>query len=81
MAWAKLNACTVITSDLDFSAILASTRAEGPSVVQMRAQDLSPLILGPTLLAVLSSHADLLESGAILTLDLRTARVRALPLS
>jgi predicted nuclease of predicted toxin-antitoxin system len=42
MAWAKGNGFTVITNDLDFSAILASTRGEGPSVVQIRAQDLSP---------------------------------------
>ena len=57
MAWAKGNGFTVITNDLDFSAILASTRGEGPSVVQIRAQDLSPAALGPTLLAVLRTHA------------------------
>jgi len=81
MAWAKGNGFTVITSDLDFSAILASTRGEGPSVVQIRAQDLSPAALGPTLLAVLRKQAGVLEAGAIVTLDLRTARVRTLPLS
>jgi predicted nuclease of predicted toxin-antitoxin system len=81
MAWAKLNAFTVITNDLDHSAILASTRAQGPSVVQLRAQDLSPGALGPTLLTVLNTRAEVLESGAVLTLDLRTARVRTLPLS
>jgi predicted nuclease of predicted toxin-antitoxin system len=81
MAWAKAKGFTVITNDLDFSAILAATRAEGPSVVQIRAQDLSPAALGPTLLAVLRTHAHVLQAGAILTLDLRTARVRTLPLS
>ncbi len=81
MAWAKGNGFTVITNDLDFSAILASTRGEGPSVVQIRAQDLSPAALGPTLVAVLRTHAGVLEAGAIVTLDLRTARVRTLPLS
>jgi hypothetical protein len=56
-------------------------RGEDPSVVQIRAQDLSPAALGPTLLAVLRTHAGVLEAGAIVTLDLRTARVRTLPLS
>jgi predicted nuclease of predicted toxin-antitoxin system len=81
MGWAKRNGFTVVTNDLDFSAILASTRGEGPSVVQIRAQDLSPAALGATLLAVLRTHAGVLEAGAIVTLDLRAARVRTLPLS
>lgn len=80
MAWARAHEFVVVTNDLDFSAILASTRAEGPSVVQVRGQDLSPAALGPTLLEVLKLHLETLEAGAILTLDLRTARVRALPL-
>jgi predicted nuclease of predicted toxin-antitoxin system len=50
-------------------------------VVQIRAQDLSPAALGPTLLAVLRTHAGVLEAGAVVTLDLRPARVRTLPLS
>lgn len=81
MTWARVNGFTLITNDLDFSAILAATRAEGPSVIQVRGQDLSPNALGPTLLALLRTHSHTLESGAILTLDLRTARVRSLPLS
>jgi len=79
MAWARENGYTVITNDLDFSAILAATRAAGPSVVQIRGQDLAPDVLGQTLVAVLHSHAQVLEAGAILTLDLRTVRVRTLP--
>ncbi|WP_295879244.1 DUF5615 family PIN-like protein [uncultured Thiohalocapsa sp.] len=41
MLWARANQRVVITNDLDFSAILAATRASGPSVVQIWAQDLS----------------------------------------
>ena len=36
MAWASVNDFVVFTHDLDFGAILALTRAEGPSVVQVR---------------------------------------------
>jgi predicted nuclease of predicted toxin-antitoxin system len=77
---AKANGYHVVTNDLDFSAILAATRAEGPSVIQIRGQDLSPDTLAPTLVAVIRAHAELLDQGAILTLDLRSARVRSLPL-
>ena len=80
MSWAKDRGYCVVTSDLDFSAILASTRAEGPSIIQVRGQDLSPATLGPTLIAVLREHSRALSDGAILSMDLRTARIRSLPL-
>jgi predicted nuclease of predicted toxin-antitoxin system len=80
MAWASEHGWTVLTNDLDFSTILATTRAAGPSVVQVRGQDLAPAVLAPTLLAVLRTHREALDAGAILTLDLQRARVRALPL-
>jgi predicted nuclease of predicted toxin-antitoxin system len=81
MAWARDHGYCVLTSDLDFSAILAATRAEGPSIVQIRAQDLAPATLGPTLATVLRQYTGVLASGAILTLDARGSRVRALPLT
>jgi predicted nuclease of predicted toxin-antitoxin system len=80
MVWARDRGYSVVTNDLDFSAILAATHAEGPSVVQIRAQDLAPATLAPTLIAVLRQYAPNLASGAILTLDARGSRVRALPL-
>ena len=39
MRWAKEHGYCVVTNDLDFSAILAATRAEGPSVIQIRGQE------------------------------------------
>lgn len=41
MAFAKANGYVVLTHDLDFSAILAATPGEKPSVVQIRAEDVS----------------------------------------
>jgi predicted nuclease of predicted toxin-antitoxin system len=81
MRWARQEGYVVVTNDLDFSAILAATRAEGPSVIQIRGQDLSPNSLAPTLVSVLHQSAQDLEAGAILTMDLRSARLRTLPLS
>ena len=80
MAWAKAQGYCVVTNDLDFSAILAATRASGPSVIQIRGQDLSPATLGMTLLSVLDAARATLQRGAILILDVRTSRIRTLPI-
>jgi predicted nuclease of predicted toxin-antitoxin system len=37
----------VLTHDLDFGAMLAATKATGPSVVQVRTQDVRPQTLAP----------------------------------
>lgn len=37
MDWARANAYTVFTHDLDFGSLLAATQGEGPSVIQVRA--------------------------------------------
>ena len=41
MAYASANGYVVLTHDLDFSAILAATHGEKPSVVQIRAEFLT----------------------------------------
>lgn len=81
MRWAREKGFCVVTNDLDFSAILAATHAKGPSVIQIRGQDLSPKTLGPTLITVLQQHIRDLLDGVILTIDVRNARVRRLPLN
>jgi predicted nuclease of predicted toxin-antitoxin system len=80
MALAQANDCCVIDNDPDFSDILAATRAQGPSIVQIGGQDLAPTVLADTLVGVLRGHADAIAHGAIVALDLRRARVRTLPL-
>ena len=46
MARAREQGFVVITHDLDFSALLASTDAIGPSVIQLRTQDVLPDAIG-----------------------------------
>jgi predicted nuclease of predicted toxin-antitoxin system len=70
----------VLTSDLDFSALLASSSAVGPSVLQVRTQDVLPESLGAQVVRVLLELTDALESGAIVTIDEIAARVRILPI-
>ena len=46
MAYGRANNYIVLTHDLDFSAILAATHGEKPSVVQIRADNVSPEVPG-----------------------------------
>jgi predicted nuclease of predicted toxin-antitoxin system len=70
----------LLTHDLDFGVILAMTRARGPSVVQMRAQDLMPDAVEEIVLRVLRDCASDLERGALVSVDPYAARIRILPL-
>jgi len=80
MTWARDGGYVVLTSDLDFSALLATSSATGPSVIQVRTQDVLPESLGPQVVRVLLEQRDALESGAIITIDEIAARVRILPI-
>jgi predicted nuclease of predicted toxin-antitoxin system len=81
MAFARANGCVIPTHDLDFSAILAATQDAKPSVVQIRAGDVRPETVGPTLIDALWQMATELDEGALLTVDPARARLRVLPLS
>lgn len=71
----------VITNDLDFGAMLASSGTEGPSVIQLRAADLRPEALAPILIETIRQLSSELESGALVTLESARNRVRLLPLT
>lgn len=80
MRWARVNQYVVFTHDMDFGTALALTNADGPSVIQVRAQDVFPEHLGRFMLAALRQHEGLLEKGALIVVDEYTSRVRILPL-
>jgi predicted nuclease of predicted toxin-antitoxin system len=63
MTWARANAVVVFTNDLDFSALLAMTRGTGPSVLQIRMQDLLPDAAGAVVLHVLHQRRALRPGG------------------
>jgi predicted nuclease of predicted toxin-antitoxin system len=80
MAYARQHDYVVLTHDLDFSAILAATHGEKPSVVQIRAENVSPDVIGRQVLIGLRQMAVELEAGALLTVDPNRTRLRVLPL-
>lgn len=80
MAYARMNNYVVLIHDLDFGAILAATQGEKPSVVQIRAEDVSPDVIGKQLVAALKQMEAELEQGALMTVDPKRTRLRVLPL-
>jgi predicted nuclease of predicted toxin-antitoxin system len=80
MSVAGTHGFVVISHDLDFSAILASTRGEKPSVVQIRGEDLRIQTIGSAVVGALRQMAPELEAGALLSVDLNRTRMRLLPL-
>jgi predicted nuclease of predicted toxin-antitoxin system len=80
MDWAAAHGYIVFTHDLDFGTMLALTHAAGPSVLQVRAQDVLPGHLEGVLMAVLRQHETDLASGALVVVDESKCRVRVLPI-
>jgi len=78
--FAQINDYVILTHDLDFGAILAVTGGKKPSVVILRADDVSPDAIGEKVLAALQAVTSELERGALLVVDPVRARLRLLPL-
>jgi predicted nuclease of predicted toxin-antitoxin system len=81
MAYAKLHDYIVLTHDLDFSAILATTQGTKPSVIQLRAESTAPELTASRTIAAIRNLRTELASGALVTIEPERNRVRILPLS
>lgn len=80
MAYAAGDDCVVLTQDLDFGSILAVTGGRRPSVIQIRADDLNPDVIGHQVVAAICQAEADLRDGALLSIDASRARLRVLPL-
>jgi predicted nuclease of predicted toxin-antitoxin system len=78
--YAASNGFVVFTHDLDFGMLLAAGRTRGPSVIQVRTQDVLPSAIGDVVLRAIEAGRDHLEAGAIVTVDLARNRIRLLPI-
>jgi predicted nuclease of predicted toxin-antitoxin system len=79
MSYARQNGYSVFTNDLDFSAILVSTRASGPSVIQIRAEDTRPEAHINRVAEALIKYSVVIEQGTIITIDTNKTRLHILP--
>lgn len=80
MEFGKANGYVVLTHDLDFSAILAATQGDKPSVVQIRAEDVSPDVVRAPVIAALRQMQAELQEGVLVTVDAARTRLRVLRL-
>ncbi len=62
MDYARVHGSVILTHDLDFGTILAATGGNAPSVVQIRAGDLSINAIGDQILAALRQISHSLSS-------------------
>jgi len=79
MSYARQNGYSVFTNDLDFSAILVSTHAANPSVIQIRAEDTRPEAHLDRVAEALIKYSAAIEQGTIITIDPYKTRMHILP--
>lgn len=80
MAWARANQYVVFTHDLDFGTMLALSHESGPSVLQVRADNILPERVERLVIAALTQHETDLSAGALVVIDQSRSRVRLLPI-
>lgn len=81
MDWARANNYIVFTHDLDFGILLALTHDGGPSVIQIRIQDILSASVQGRLVSIIKEYAQELQRGALVTIDPTKSRIRVLPIS
>ena len=80
LSYAYEHGYIILTYDMDFTALLASSHAKKPSVIQIRTQGFEAEELAQLIVAAVSKSKKELRQGAILTIDPKRARLRLLPL-
>jgi predicted nuclease of predicted toxin-antitoxin system len=80
MDWARVNDYIVFTHDLDFGILLALTHDGGPSVIQIRIQDIMPASIKNRLVSIIKKYSLELQRGALVTIDPYKSRIRVLPI-
>lgn len=80
LRYAKSNGYVIFTHDLDIGNILAVTKADCPSVIQVRVQDVTPQHLGSLVISAIRQFDRHLKRGAVVTIDEKKSRARILPI-
>ena len=81
LIWARSHEYVIFTHDLDFGVILAASKADTPSVFQIRTQDITPQNMVHLVLSALDQFREHLDKGALISIDEERSRARILPLN
>jgi predicted nuclease of predicted toxin-antitoxin system len=79
LTWAASEGRIVVTADLDFGAAVATRDLSAPSVVQLRAANNDPDVIGSVVRRALRIEGLRLAGGEILTISLGHVRLRPGP--
>ena len=77
--YAREHGKVIITQDLDFSAIVAQSGLNSPSVISLRVANAKPVIITRILISVLPLIETELCEGAIVSIDEKEYRIKKLP--
>ena len=80
LEWAVEHDAAILTSDGDFSQLLALRELIRPSVIYLRTNERNPQGPGAWVVAAYNTIAGRAESGVIVTINDRGTRVRSLPI-
>lgn len=80
LAWARQDSRIVITLDADFHALLALSGANAPSVIRIRIERLRAEAVVDLVQKLLERWGQLLEAGAVLTVQPGRVRIHHLPI-
>ena len=70
----------LLTHDLDFGELVASSGSQLPSVIVFRLRNMRPENVNHHLIQIIENHNDLLEIGIFVSVTEGRIRVRSLPL-
>ncbi|MFO8101858.1 MAG: DUF5615 family PIN-like protein [Dehalococcoidia bacterium] len=70
----------LLTHDLGFGELMASSRGTSPSIIIFRLKDMRPDRVNQFMEKILADHYASLEQGAVLSVTERQIRVRNLPI-
>ena len=80
LAEAARQSAVVVSRDQDLTAILATTSAARPSLVNLRVSEVEPEAVAALIQAAITMAADELTHGAVVTVDDGGTRVHSLPI-
>jgi predicted nuclease of predicted toxin-antitoxin system len=80
LEWAQKNGAVILTQDLDFPWLLASTRATGPSVVLLRLRNELDPLCQRRIASIIQRLAKELDDGCLAVVDDFRERIKLLPL-
>lgn len=79
--YARQHNQVVITSDLDFSELLALNGLDSPSVINLRLENMHPHFVTQRIIDIVSQLEEELKKGIVVSVDDISARFRNLPIT